>query len=407
MSGRRYVFLVAAAALLLAAAITTLNASIDPYGLRAMDAGEARLQALGHERSGEFSRKAFSVPRVMPRTIILGTSRANSGLDHRHGAFAAADAPVMNLALGAVQIEHMRLLLIHAHTLSGVRKAVIGLDMEAFLGGGRSDFDPAALAGNPDSQPLWLARLKVDFSRAALGASVGQVLDSDTAMPQASFEARVNALQGQRGVIWVTEINNFYSRLAELFPRGGAAGRWQADPRRRAAMASFRALLDYARQNDIELRMFVSPVHARYLEWYRHVGWWPLFQDWKRELVQAVAAARESRAPQPVFLLWDFSGFHPIAAEPVPRLGDLAARMKWYAESSHYSPALGSLVLDRIAGNRPVDADALPDGRIDRANIERHLSALALDAERYRATQAGEVANVREMVAYLRRIGRK
>jgi hypothetical protein len=402
MSARRYVLVVALVTLFACAGVVALTATIDPYGLR-FAAAETEVPPQG----GEFLRKALLVGQVMPRTIILGTSRANSGLDTHHRAFSAHDAPVISLALGAAQIEHMRLLLIHANTVSRLRKAVIGLDIESFLGGGRSDFDPAALAGNPDSQPSWLTRLRADFSRPALSAAIARLVSHESTLPRTDFEARLKELQGQRGVVWITEINNFYARLADLFPPAAQASRWQADPRRRAAMQSFRGLLEYAQRHDIELNLFISPVHARYLDWYRRVGWWPLYEDWKRELVAAVAAARGSDGAKSRVFLWDFSGFHSAATERVPRLGDLDARMKWYSESSHYTHALGDLILQRMLADDAIESSFLPGGRIDRANIELHLVRAKIDGDRYRAAQPAEAANVREMAAYLAHIGRK
>jgi hypothetical protein len=406
MTAKRYLLTVAVLTGALAAAVMILCNHTDPYGLRAGHRAGNPAEAGATEPGGAFWRKAFEVRHIMPRTVILGTSRADSALDSSHPAFAAQDAPVLNLSLGGAHIDQMRLLLIHANTVSPLRKAVIGLDIEAFLGGGRADFQAAALQGNPRSEPAWLSRLLVYFSPAALASAVSQLLAPESALARPPFESVLKALDGQRGLIWTTEFRNFYARLAQLFPAASTSARWNLDPRRRAAMQSFRQLLAYAREHEIELSLFVSPVHARYLEWYRRVGWWPLFQDWKRELVNAIASEQAAQAPDRI-ALWDFSGFHGAVTESVPRLGDLETRMKWYLESSHYSRALGDHILSCVLAGRPADDSPLPAARIDRSNIERHLSRLARDAEAWRAAQRGEAENVREMVAYLRRIGRR
>lgn len=220
-------------------------------------------------------------------------------------------------------------------------------------------------------------------------------------------DAMLQDFDGQRGIIWAAEFNNFYSRLPYLFPPGPPGLRWNADKRRAAAMASFRGLLDYARREGIELRMFISPVHARYLEWYQRVGWWPLFEAWKRGLVDAIEAESTAASGRPAFALWDFSGFHALAAEPVPRVGDRSTRMRWYRDTSHYSPELGNLILDRVLGRPVPDGSPLPDARISRATIDRHLAGIRMGAVEYRLSQPGEVANVGEMLTYLRRVARK
>jgi hypothetical protein len=419
MHPRHYLILSFGLTAVLTGGIAAVNAHLDPYGLSAAGRGGAYEGVAGAERSGSFWQKALAVRDARPRSVILGTSRADGGIDTRHPGFSAQDAPVFNLALGGLSVDQMRLLLIHAHAISPVRKAVIGLDLEAFLGGGRTDFDPAGLEGNPETEPYSLVRLRLALSRETLSASLARWAALMSAEPVAGAARERSDPQprrvsdelirqfGQRGLSAVTEFNNFYSRLPVLFPRWLPATRWSDDPRRAATMTAFRDLLGYARQEGIELRMFISPVHARYLEWYRQVGWWPLFEAWKRSLVAAIDDESRANPGRPAFPLWDFGGFHALATEPVPKMGDLSTRMRWYLESSHYSPELGDLVLDRVLGAPGAGASPLPDLRIDAATIDRHLSMLRSQAEEYRYTHPGEVGNVSEMIAYLRRVARK
>ena len=172
-------------------------------------------------------------------------------------------------------------------------------------------------------------------------------------------------------------------------------------------MNAFRELLRYARKHDIELRLFISPVHARYLEWYRRVGWWPLFEGWKRALVDTLDEDAMAARGRPAVVLWDFGGFHSISTEPVPELGDHSTRMRWYRDTSHYSPEVGNLILERILGAPGLAPSAFPDPPLDRATIDRHLASIRTEGERYRRAEPGEVENVAEMLAYLRRVAKK
>lgn len=418
MHPRRYLILALGLSAALIGAIVAINVHIDPFGLSSAAGADMQLGGGEGRRPGAFWRKAFTVRDVKPRTVLLGTSRTATGIDPLHPGFAPGAAPVLNLSLGASSIEQIRLLLVHANSTSPVRMAVIGLDMESFLGAGRPDFDPAALNGNSETEPERLVRLRIDVSREALSASLARWLSPAASEPgpeegieladapaRGVSDATLQEFDGQRGVIWALEFGNFYSRLPHLFPQGNRGARWNADRQRAAAMASFRTLLDYARREGIELRMFISPVHARYLEWYQRVGWWPLFEAWKRELADAIDT--ESRASRhPAFALWDFSGFHALSMESVPRLGDWSTRMRWYQDTSHYSPELGNLILDRVLG-QPGSGGSLPDARISGATIDRHLAGIRMGAMEYRLNQPGEVANIDEMLRYLRRVARK
>ena len=162
-------------------------------------------------------------------------------------AFAPEYAPVLNLALGGLSIDQIRLLLIHANATSPLRMAVIGLDMESFLDDGRTDFDPSALKGNPESEPgVPRAPAAATSSREALSASIARLMTprsrgcADRRRGQAQDpqawripDEALRLFDGQRGMIWVAEYDNFYARLPYLFPQGSAATRWNADPQAR------------------------------------------------------------------------------------------------------------------------------------------------------------------------------
>ena len=154
---------------------------------------------------------------------------------------------MLNLSLGGLSIEQIRLLLTHANATSPLRMAVIGLDMESFLDDGRTDFDPAALKDNPESEPARLVRLRMDVSREALSASVARLMAPRAAavVPEARGkdmdapawripDEALRVFDGQRGMIWVAEYDNFYARLPYFFPQASTASRWNADPKRAA-----------------------------------------------------------------------------------------------------------------------------------------------------------------------------
>jgi hypothetical protein len=81
--------------------------------------------------------------------------------------------------------------------------------------------------------------------------------------------------------------------------------------------------------------------------------------------------------------------------------------MRWYRDTSHYSPDVGDLVLERILGGPGREASALPDIRLTGATIEDQLGGIRQDAVRYRLAAPGESADIDEMLAYLRRVGKR
>jgi hypothetical protein len=423
MQPRTYLIVALGVAAALVGAVVAINVRVDPYGITGAADATAPTELGGSAdvaRPGAFWRKALTVRDAMPRTIVLGTSRAEFGIDSYSRTFAPEYAPVLNLSLGGLSIEQIRLLMTHANATSAIRMAVIGLDMESFLDDGRTDFDPTALKGNPESEPPGLVRLRLDASREALSASVARLMAPHAApastvtrgqivQPQA-WRIPDDALQlydGQRGMIWVAEYDNFYARSRYLFPPASTLSRWSADPKRAGAMSSFRELLRYARSHDIALRLFISPVHARYLEWYERVGWWPLFEAWKRALVDALDEEAKAAPGRPAVVLWDFGGFHSISTEPVPGIGDHSTRMRWYRDTSHYSPEVGNLVLERILGTPGLLPSPFPEAGLTGATIDLRLAEIRSGAEHYRRAEPGEIKDIAEMLAYLRRVAKK
>src|SRR6185436_6531047 len=118
-----YLIVALGVAAALVGAVLAVNARIDPYGLAAIVASPDEAGVIEGARPGIFWRKALAVRNPMPRTVILGTSRAEFGLDPRHPGFAPEYQPVENLALGGVSIEQIRLLLIHANVRSPLKMA--------------------------------------------------------------------------------------------------------------------------------------------------------------------------------------------------------------------------------------------------------------------------------------------
>ena len=387
MSPRRYLRLTLAATLAATATILLVNWQVDPFSLGGAASAGGRPAEDADATGASFLQKAFAVRRAGAAAVILGTSRSDFGLMSGHPGFPAAARPVYNLSLGGVSIAQMRDLLVHAQHAHPLRVAVIGLDLESFLPGGRTDFDRAVLAGNPESAPEWMSRARLDLSWRALAASTGLRPVRETAEVQ---ETGV----GHRQILQIREFENFHSRLPQLFPRRDYGDRWDTDPHRAASMRAFAELLAYARRESIDLRLFISPVHARYLELYRRVGWWPLFESWKRALAAALAEEAGQEPGRIAFPLWDFSGFNDLTMEAVPPATDLQTRMRWYRDSSHYSREHGSLILDRVLNHARQDATpAAPVVRVDTKNIEAHLGRQRLDAYGYRVTHGAEIAD--------------
>lgn len=138
--------------------------------------------------------------------------------------------------------------------------------------------------------------------------------------------------------------------------------------------------------------IFIHPVHAWYEEARQRAGAGPAEIALRRDIAAGIAA-RHITAPAshacfdgPALQAWDFGGFS-TPAQSAPPAADGSAPSPWYYVPSHYRPALGAAILERLStqgdGN-PADTDLGPD-------FGRPLSPETLDAD-LAAFQAGRAA---------------
>jgi hypothetical protein len=162
---------------------------------------------------------------------------------------------------------------------------------------------------------------------------------------------------------------------------------------------TFKDLIRFARQAGIDLRLFIDPVHARLLLAMRYAGLWSLYEEWKRQLVQILAEeSRESR--NPLFPLWDFSGFNAVTTETVPPAGDLETSVKWFWEPAHYKKETGDLILDRVLDYQS-SANVVPNDfgiLLTPENIESSLTADSEKGEDYLRRETADAILVRNVV---------
>jgi hypothetical protein len=156
-----------------------------------------------------------------------------------------------------------------------------------------------------------------------------------------------------------------------------------------------RTILRIAHREQARLTLLISPAHARLWEALYQGGLWPVFEDWKRELVHINddEARRARRAP---FAVLDFSGFNVYSTEAVPAAGDQETQMRWYWESSHYRKELGERVLDRVLSYRAPEHEPAADFgvQVTPANLESHLAGIRKAHARWRTAHAVEVAEI-------------
>ena len=403
MSGCRYLWHWVGSLIATVIVVGAVNYLIDPYGIYdGLSIGRLNSNkpiVKNHVRL----HKAHALVRSPHRGLILGTSRAECGLDPEHEGWRDKAASRYNAGLTDANMYEALRYFQHAHQNAPLKQVVLGLDFLMFNINHRvrPGFEEGRLSVLPNGDPHLLAAVH-DLPRTLIS------LDAIRASAYTLFHQANTSIYTDRGVQrlgWAlkTHTGTLHSRVMTTerkFLKKFENYRLFDLDERSYLLDAFQQLVETCRRDDIELHLFISPSHARLWELVHAMGLWPTFEQWKRELVQVLEKDIQAHPDRTRIVLWDFSGYNTISTEDVPRPGDFASEMQWFWESCHYKPDLGRLILDKIFGyERP--GQQLPNDigiQLTANNIESHLATARARQKVYRGTHPEDVAEVLSLI---------
>jgi len=328
----RYLRIWVLATLLSVLGVIGFNGLVDPWGIW----HDIRIEGFNAIKPAQLTQQRLSEIGNWARhpvpNLILGTSRADIGLDPAHPGFSGA---AYNFGMSGQMVTEAAQLMDWAAQRESLKQVVLATDF----------FSANALRSlPPDSVALHFSELEM-VRKAAVFDTLVQSLK--TVAFQHSLDQE-NDHWNDHGVRLWSDAKNVsegghrvrfknseegYARQTYLPP---PAYRYAFAGNGRDTETDYRSIFSIAHKKGIELHVLISPSHARQWEVVRALGLWPVWEDWKRLLVRIneEEAQRVGRMP---FSLWDFSGYHDLTTEPVPALGDVETQMRWYHESSHYN----------------------------------------------------------------------
>jgi len=362
-SHRSFLLIAGISFLLLVSLSIALCVYVDPYRMY----GTERVPNKPSIYNREALAKAYLIERIRPGTLILGNAQIESGLDPESQDWPDDDRPVLNAASQGGDVFMSWRLLQHDIAVKPPQLVVVGLDFLDFV---KPDADSKYVALRGDER-----RLLVDRSAKPNASRSIQLWRDffDTTLTRQAILDSIETLRqrGRPAVTTMTELGFDPARdyetavhetgIEAIFLRSDEIYRAQYrslypslfyNPSRNLQFRSLEAMIDLAKRNDIRLILFIPPYHARYLEILHDAGFWNSFEAWKHALVQTVDEAAGKR--RDLILLYDFSGYDDISGEQVPQPGDTQAEMRWYRDSTHYTPALGDLMIASMMEAGPV-----------------------------------------------------
>lgn len=334
--------------------------------------------------------KAFELQTVRPRTLVLGSSRVEIGIDAADPLWPASMRPVYNLAISAGGPYIARRYLQNALSLEKVDLVIVGLDFEFFLGDPPSPQEKpefARLRVSADGTPnlLWRRERIKDLLLATL--SLDTLTDT------------VATVRANRAPYSSDMVSGDWRRIYFLHPEdfGGFYPRWMLEDvnkipefigltRNNSAMEDVKAIIELCLSHRTRVIFFINPYHADLLETFSITGHWLAFEQWKRDLLRLTESYSDNGNPASI-PLWDFSDYDLYSTESV-EAGQ--QRLKWYVSPSHYSPSLGGKLITSL-----LNPSERPFGMVlVKGNIDRHLAEIRRHQENYRATHVADAARI-------------
>jgi hypothetical protein len=366
--------------------ITTFNAFMDPFaifnGPKIIGINANKPVLSTHVRL----TKSMAIRSKKPDSIILGNSRAEYGIDPKHPVWG--DQKVYNLGLGNASVYEIYRYLQHAQEIQPLKEVVLMLDFVMFNA-----------IGNREKEDFEERRLATDYT----GNRQGGVW-SDLSTSLLSFDAMVSSVetlfnQDYSDIVYLTNgmiestfrsahINGYHESFLvneKGYFSGPSYQPFSFSSVYRNNWSIYRKIIVLAHKNKIDLKIAISPVHARQLEIFSNMGLWSDFEKWKRQLV-SINEKVASNTGKSSFKLLDFSGYNKYTTENLPDIGDHETIMQWYWESSHYKKELGDLVLDDLFEYRHTsrDGDHKFGVQITSKNIDSHLEIIRQEKKTWR-----------------------
>lgn len=363
--------------------------------------------------------KAHNYAVYRPEVAIFGTSNVATYMDVGHPAVRARDGrPAFNYGLAGANIEELFVYFEHARHVHKPKRILVGLEFLMFNGNRAtySDSFDFPLAQNPDYWP----RTVTEFLKRAVDPIELWGLVHAHIAPKLSPRRWLSHLSplhpahaaGPVGI--VTQIAAIDAATRErvaafdrfsipaLYPEFWKGYRYE-DRKGVSRLDWLASLLHVAREQGIEVTLFVSPHHVRTAEFYRLFGWWPAYEQWLVDLA-ALVESHNAEAPgkRPV-PLWNFCCYYGFNMDPWLTGPGRKQSFRWFADSYHFNTDLGRLLLDRMHGmsdpGRPPPSDL--GERLTTATLPAIIAAMRAARADYAANNGVDIAAQAELVRAL------
>ncbi|MDD9875902.1 MAG: hypothetical protein OXR84_00505 [Magnetovibrio sp.] len=381
--------------------VSLANALIDPFGLFQFVSVSNINEKKPVMETRQRLSKAYITRMLKPGVVVLGNSIAEIGFDMKSHVGWQRDGHRYNLGLTGVSLTELVKYLEHTIVTGNLKSAVLVADLRFFnkLWREQPGFDASRLAtesnGLGDVSTILSDLVSVLFSWDAIESSVQTVR-------QQKIGAHNFDLNTGHRLFIENKLNaprqKFVNGEVMTYAPPPEFGFSYVDSKTgRTSWDDLSRILDLANRFDVSLHIVIPPVHASMLAAMSVAGFWELSEDWKRKLVRAVLEYRQKNPDAADTPIWDFSGFHRIALEPLPPVGGVRV-MTWFVDNVHFSPPVGTAIIDRIFASEPDTSEFIEFGiRLNERTLDGHLVELRRGVSKYMQNNPAVVSELEEI----------
>jgi hypothetical protein len=343
--------------------------------------------------------KALNIRWYKPDVVAFGSSNVATYFDTRHPALQRwSERPAYNFGLAGLTAFELEQALHHAVALKRPRLVIIALEFYMF-GAQRWDGAPWTLDHFPMAySPTYRSELVKLILPRILSWS-GPIAKLKRIVQSASAEELdpSTAVLGKLHDIDRTQISALYP--------AGARFTFE-DPKGRSSIDALKRVIAFAQQNGIELRIMVSPHHAREYEIIRALSLWPMYEEWLRKLGGAVEAANKGKGCWERIEILNFGEYRPLNIDL--KLRSIAERsiFERFDDSFHYNEDTSHLLIDEMLTRDPcrpsINGVAIA---LSRDTVDEYIAEMREARGRFASGHPDQVADVKALVAGLARPG--
>jgi len=331
--------------IILVISIGAFNWFIDPYRFFNSPVFEGinknKPEFSNHVRIG----KKRAVETLKPNALIFGTSRVEHAIDPLHNVFE--NYKTYNFGVSGASIREITHNFKYANMKSTMKMAVIGLDFYSFNAFWINDVDLSL----KDNYNNYFTNL---ISYGVIKSSIKTIKKQSSPLsmiyaPKGNIIIKPEQLYFKKfgGLLKYTEMveKNFFCN--DWFPSKSKTFAFYRKDKNYYTFDSFRELIRIAMKNNIELKIFITPIHARMLEVMFYSKLFKKYNTFRHKVVQILDEEANSLGKK-VPILWDFSGYNKYTSYSIAKLAAAKKTLPWHIESSHYNYKLGNIILNKM-----------------------------------------------------------